>query len=315
MMEEATRILSNELESRGWRFSITPLRRLRELEGAIERLHESGGLDEAFYRERLARFEFAPPADFPEARSILAVAVPQPAVRAFFGWKGGEIEAIVPPTYRSRVDADIEALLRLSLADRGHRFVKAKLPLKQLAVRSGLGAYGRNNVCYLPGKGSFNRLAAFFTDIPCGRDPWRDEAMMERCSRCSACAATCPTKCISPGRFLIGAERCLAYLNESAAPEFPAWLDPASHRCLVGCMACQEVCPENRDFLDRTEDAASFSEEETRAIMSRVPPDRLPAALAGKLRAIDLLDDYGILPRNLRALIAARGRSKEGTKS
>jgi epoxyqueuosine reductase len=80
-------------------------------------------------------------------------------------------------------------------------------------------------------------------------------------------------------------------------------------------MACQEVCPENRDFLDRTEDAASFSEEETRAIMSRVPPDRLPAALAGKLKAIDLLDDYGILPRNLRALIAARGRSKEGTKS
>ena len=312
-MKTAIDFLSTALADRGLSFSIAPLRRLGELEDAIERLHESGDLDEAFYRERLAHFEFAPPADFPEARSILAVAVPQPAVRAFFGWKGGEIEAIVPPTYRSRVDADIEALLRLSLADRGHHFVKAKLPLKQLAVRSGLGAYGRNNVCYLPGTGSFDRLAAFFTDIPCERDPWRDEAMMERCSRCSACAAACPTKCISPGRFLIRAERCLAYLNESAAPEFPAWLDPVSHRCLVGCMACQEVCPENRDFLDRTEDAARFSEEETNAVISRVPLDRLAAATADKLKAIDLVDDYGILPRNLRALIAARGHLKEGT--
>jgi len=314
-MEEAIRILSNELESRGWRFSLAPLRRLREIEDAIERLHESRGLDEAFYRERLAHFEFAPPADFPEARSILAVAVPQPKVRAYFEWKGSEIAAIVPPTYRSRIDADIETLVRLSLAGRGHRFAKANIPLKQLAVRTGLGAYGRNNVCYVPGKGSFNRLAAYFTDIPCERDPWRDEAMMERCIRCVACAAACPTKSILRDRFLIRAERCLAYLNESGAPAFPAWLDPASHRCLVGCMACQEVCPENRGFLDRIEDAARFSEEETSAVMSGVPLDRLAAATADKLKAIDLVDDYGILPRNLGALFDARAHPKEGTRT
>jgi epoxyqueuosine reductase len=314
-VKTAVDFLSTALGDRGLSFSLAPLRRLRELGDAIERLLESGGLDEAFYRERLAHFEFAPSADFPEARSILAVAVPQPTVRAYFEWKGSEIAAIVPPTYRSRIDADIETLVRLSLADCGHRFVKANLPLKQLAVRSGLGAYGRNNVCYVPGKGSFNRLAAFFTDIPCERDPWRDEAMMERCIRCAACAAACPTKSILRDRFLIRAERCLAYFNESGAPAFPAWLDPASHRCLVGCMACQEVCPENRDFLDRTEDAARFSEEETNAVMSGVPLDRLAAATADKLKAIDLFDDYGILHRNLGALFEARAHSKEGTRT
>ncbi len=309
-MEETIRILSSELGSRGWRFSLAPFRRAREIASAIERLRESGGLDAAFYRERLSSFEFDPTIDFPEARSILAIAVPQPMIRAFFEWKEKEIAAIVPPTYRWKVDAEIEALLRESLGGLGHRFVKANLPLKQLAVRSGLGVYGRNNVCYVPGNGSFNRLAAFFTDVPCGCDPWRDEAMMERCTRCAACAAACPTNSISPDRFLIRAERCLAYLNESDAPAFPGWLDPASHRCLIGCMACQETCPENRDFIGRIEDAARFSERETEAIMGRVPLDRLPAETVDKLKAIDLADDYGILPRNLGALIAARGYRK-----
>jgi epoxyqueuosine reductase len=36
------------------------------------------------------------------------------------------------------------------------------LPLKSLAVRSGLAAYGRNNVCYVPGMGSFLELVGLY---------------------------------------------------------------------------------------------------------------------------------------------------------
>lgn len=314
-MSEETDVLADALAPFEASFALASLPRVRELEEEMNRLRESRDLDPLFSRERLSSFEFAPPAEFAEARSILAVAVPQPAVRAFFEWRGEETAAIVPPTYRWRIDAEIEASLEGAFAGRGRRFAKAALPLKPLAVRSGLALYGRNNLCYVPGRGSFVRLAAFSTDVPCESDPWRDEDMMEGCARCSACASSCPSKCIPAEGFLLRAERCLAYLNEGSASDFPAWLDPASHRCLIGCMACQEVCPENRASLRRVEDAASFAEEETRAILDGTPLERLPPAAAEKLRAIDLLEDYGILPRNLRALFAASERAKKGTNA
>jgi epoxyqueuosine reductase len=38
--------------------------------------------------------------------------------------------------------------------------------LKRLAVRSGLARYGRNNVTYVEGMGSFLELSASLTDMP-----------------------------------------------------------------------------------------------------------------------------------------------------
>ena len=45
----------------------------------------------------------------------------------------------------------------------------------------------------------------------------------------------CPTKAIRQDRFLISAEQCLTFFNEKP-DDFPEWVNPVWHNCLIGCM-------------------------------------------------------------------------------
>jgi epoxyqueuosine reductase len=209
---------------------------------------------------------------------------------------------IIPPTYDSQTDKAVEGILSDVLGPQGYRVARAVLPVKSLAVRSGLGEYGRNNVCYVPSMGSFHRLAAFYSDITSSHDSWREPQAMRRCENCQACSRACPTGAISSDRFLIRAERCITFHNERLG-EFPAWIDPSWHNCLEGCMHCQRVCPENVNFRDWVEGNHAFSEEETNLILKSTPPDRLPDETARKLVELSLLEDTHILGRNLKALL------------
>jgi len=195
------------------------------------------------------------------------------------------------------------------------------LPVKLLAVRSGLGAYGKNNICYVPGMGSFHRLVAFYSDLPCPEDNWQELQMLERCQNCSACVRHCPTGAIPSAqlrtgtseRFLLRAERCITFHNERAGDfPFPAWLDPSWHNCLVGCLDCQRICPQNKDFLEWVEEGAEFSREETALLLEGVPLDQLPAETGRKLEQLDLIEYFDALPRNLRVFFARRGPDRAG---
>jgi epoxyqueuosine reductase len=126
--------------------------------------------------------------------------------------------------------------------------------------------------------------------------------MLEECEVCTACADYCPTGTVSTDRFLIRVEKCLTYFNESDGP-FPSWIDPTWHNCIIGCMMCQEICPANRDVANWEVEGPTFSEEETNTILKGTPKDELPATVSEKLRQVDLLDGYEVLPRNLGALI------------
>jgi len=113
---------------------------------------------------------------------------------------------------------------------------------------------------------------------------------------------SCPTQAIGSDRFLLYAERCLTFLNEGKR-NFPTWLQPQWHHCLVGCMICQRVCPENRHLLNWFEDAAEFSSEETVLVLQGVPQQQLPAATLQKLTQLDMQEYYELLHRNLGVLI------------
>jgi epoxyqueuosine reductase len=212
---------------------------------------------------------------------------------------------IVPPTYVhwQETNKQVEGLLTEILGPRGYRVAQATLPVKLLAVRSGLGAYGKNNICYVPGMGSFHRLAAFCSDLSCQEDNWQESQMMESCQNCSACLRNCPTGAITSERFLLHAERCITFHNERGGDfPFPAWLDPSWHNCLVGCLYCQRVCPQNKDFLKWVEEGAEFSQEETALLLEGVPSHQLSAATVSKLGQLDLMEYLDALPRNLSAL-------------
>ena len=153
----------------------------------------------------------------------------------------------MPPHYAGyrTVPDGLTAVVAEALAAGGHRAVRFEPPLKTLAAGSGLARYGRNNVAYVPGLGSYLMLAACATDAPPpAGTPWSEPRQLARCERCTACLRACPAGAIRADRFLLQTDRCLTSTNESEAP-FPDWVDPAWHHAAVGCLRCQQSCPEN----------------------------------------------------------------------
>jgi epoxyqueuosine reductase len=294
------------VEARGWRGRAVLARHVQELKAEFEDSRRAR-LDATFYQERLATLHFDPPADLPGVQSVIVVAVPRPQTQGVFHSKGRRTALILPPTYtRYRaIASEVIAWLNERLAEGGYRAAEAKLPLKLLAVRSGLAAYGKNNVSYVPGMGSFLELVAAYSDMPCVADPWQEPRMMERCQECSACLRACPSGALNAQRFLLKAERCIVFHNERpGSVPFPGWMEPAWHNCIEGCMLCQKICPEDKPFRDWIEGTQEFSEEETALLLTGVTRERLPAETVAKLEQLDLMEDVGIFPRNLGVILS-----------
>jgi len=297
------------LSTDGFNARIVSIRRLGDLREELERLHREGQFDAAFYRARLAEFRFTPPDSMPGARSLIIVAFSDPLVRFTFHWRGVPVRVMVPPTYLHWIAKDqaVARILGELLAPAGYRVEQIRVPRKLLAVCSGLATYGRNNIAYVEGMGSFHRLAVLCSDLPCDDDEWPGPRMMARCERCQACSRGCSAGAIDPNRFLIHAERCITFWNEEPPQvAFPGWMQQSWHNCLVGCMHCQTVCPENRGRAERFQEGAEFSEDETALLLRGLPPTDLPHALAEKLRENDLLEVADLFPRNLGALLHAK---------
>lgn len=309
MMNGSDTNLFQRLEGHGYRARAVGIQRLCDLQEEIASRHREGLLDEAFFHQRLAGFAFSPPESLPGARSLIVVAVRQSQIRFTFVWNGRQVPLVVPPTYlhQQETDKQVAETLAETLGTIGYRVTLAALPKKLLAVCSGLAAYGKNNITYIAGMGSFHRLVAFYSDLPCEQDDWQEPKMMERCRKCLACLRSCPTGAIATDRFLLRAERCIVLHNEEPSDvPFPVWLDPSWHNCLVGCLHCQRVCPENKQVMSWIEEGATFSSEETNLLLEGVPLDRLPTPMVEKLEQWDLVDLLDVLPRNLRILLEGK---------
>ena len=271
--------LFSQLDELGYQGRIVSIQHLGDLREGIEEHRRRGLFDRELYQTYLSEFSFSPPDSLPEVRSMIVVAVPQPQIQVTFIWDGEPTRLVIPPTYPERkTDNRVRELLAEVLEPVGYRVAEAVLPRKLLAVRSGLAAYGKNNITYVPGMGSFHGLVAVYSDLPVQEDNWREPQMMESCRDCSACLRHCPVGAITSERFLLRAERCITFHNEKpGSVPFPAWIDPSWHNCLVGCLHCQRICPQNREFVNWVEDGPQFSEEETALVLKGVPLDQLPA--------------------------------------
>jgi epoxyqueuosine reductase len=290
------------MKDQGFRASIVPLDRLRELHDEIEVHRKSGYIDPVLDEEYLQSFDQLPPPALPSAASLLIVAARQPRVRMTIERPGGSHPVMVPPTYSNRVDNRLLALLSNELAPHGYNVAPAYVPKKLLAAKSGLAEYGKNNLAYIDGMGSYFRLMTFYSDLPSPHDNWGEPTALPLCGDCTACIKHCPTDAIGAERFLIRAERCLTFHNERTA-DFPAWIDPSWHHCLIGCMACQDSCPINRKVTAEVEDSVRFTSDETLLLLRGESLEGLPPVKLSALKEFEFLKDRKRLARNLKALL------------
>lgn len=302
-ISQITKQVYSRLEQKGYRGKIVPIQHLADLKEEFEHHHNQGVFDEALYQAYLAGFEFGIPEHFPDAKSLVITSAPQPQQKVNFNFKGRPYHLTVPPTYSHKTDEIVENILSDILKPKGFNLFPAVLPVKLLAVHSGLSKYGKNNITYIEGMGSFYRLKAFLSDLPTAEDNWFGLQMMEQCNKCSACANKCPTGAIIPHRFLIQAEKCLTFHNERP-DEFSDWIELCWHNCLIGCMYCQLACPVNKRFFRWFEEGQeSFTEKETELILKGTSPNQFPQATVEKLKRVCLFDQLDVMLRNLDVLI------------
>lgn len=297
-----TRQVDAMMNGNGYSYRTLSATHLAEAESELQSLYGHGTLEESLYRVRLDPIRYDPSKFMEGAQTVLIVAVPQPTVLVAFDRKGVEKQVVIPPTYDVSTDTVIADGLNKILQPQGYRAQVVPAPWKYLAVRSGLAEYGKNNIVYIPGRGSFHRLVAFVTDWPCTEDHWGMPRMMDRCKRCRACIIFCPTRAIDEQRFVIRAERCITFHNE-LTKEIPDFIDPSWHHCLLGCLRCQDCCPENKETKKISELREWFSGEETALILYGTPLADLPQGTRQKLEHLSLAEDYSLIPRNLGLLI------------
>lgn len=159
----------------------------------------------------------------------------------------------------------VERLDRLALwlQEQGAEFARVfadagPVPERELAQRAGLGWIGKNTMLIRPGTGSFFFIGSIFTDLELAPDlPFE----ADRCGNCTRCLDACPTAAFVAPRVL-DATRCISYLTIEYRGDF----DPETQQKLegwgFGCDICNDVCPWNISFAERTTNPAYHSREQ-----------------------------------------------------
>ncbi len=302
------RALEEWAAARGYRLACGGVGVLDDARSDLDRRRRAGELDPEFYRKRLGAFLYQrSAAAVPDPRAVIAVALPRPAHRLVFETGSGPFETILPPTYAqyARVFEDVRRDIGGAVPALAGRLHELRAPLKAVASRLGLVEYGRNNVTYVAGWGSYFQLVGYVTDVDLGLAGWAPSAprLMAECETCRTCLSACPADAIGEDRILLHAERCTTYWSEEPG----AWPRDAvctSGNNLFGCLECQTLCPAN-DGLLRIEPAGAFDREETDALLAAADGAPLRADVAEKLARLGL-NEQPLVARNLRQLVGQR---------
>ncbi|MGE5584627.1 MAG: epoxyqueuosine reductase [Bacillota bacterium] len=207
----------------------------------VERRHREGmiGANERHLRDLGAD----PRQVMPGAASVVILARPY----APFAWPLPEGMAGYSAYYRAYPQGRAAARQLASECERlGVRAIAGpRLPNKALAARAGLGSFGRNSLVHCQQFGSFISIHSVLIDA--ALEPDEPAAEICDCGGCAACVSACPTGAIMPGG-AIDLRRCVrAYMDSGEV--VPLELREAYGTSILGCEACQRVCPRNAKAL------------------------------------------------------------------
>ncbi len=297
-----------------YRYKTVSIEHLPEMQEDIDKLRREGKLsDNETYRSYIDSKKFEIPETLTNAKSIVIIAIFSKPALINFHLDGKTHEVIVPPNYYDdgTTFEDFEKLiLHEIIKEAGYKAEYTnKLHVKLLAVRSGLGKYGRNNICYVDDWGSMINLFAYFTDYKFEEDHWTEMKMMDQCQKCSICRNKCLTDAIpnlADGGFVINAGNCISVYNEIEGI-IPDWVPSNAHNALMGCMRCQEECPVNMKVINIKERLEDITEEETKMILNGTFDEKLASSISKKLKMFppSKANDYiPVIKRNLELLIS-----------
>jgi len=290
-----------QLGAAGFRAAFLPMSAMEQVKEHYDTLPERGP-DTQWLRNTVKHFQNhqPPELDF-EPRSILVTVSPYAGGKLVLDRKGETIEIPVPPNCFSqppeRWMVNVLPAIAPGIQFRGIKGVSAKL----LAVLSGLGQYGRNNLCYVGEWGCYADPSGFYTDIPY-EGPIKAKLRMEACETCDLCRRACPTGAIGDTQ-VIDASHCLASANNGRKGPMPRWVPKDAHHCLIECLHCQECCPQNPP-IDNSH-TLELDEAETKRLLSR--RKKMPSDLEEKLREFGMGGwDMRALKRNARLVVKAK---------
>ncbi|NRA32242.1 MAG: tRNA epoxyqueuosine(34) reductase QueG [Polyangiaceae bacterium] len=189
---------------------------------------------------------------FPDARSIMAIAVPYAPPLTQLR-RSAETTARPIAAYALGTDYHVALKHKLrriaqGLANYRKETIRARLavdtaPLmeREAARRAGLGFFGKNTMLITPGTGTFTLLGVMLLDLELPSS----SASAGDCGECRACLDACPTAAF-PAAYQLDARRCISYLTIEYQGVIPESLRPSIGSRVYGCDACQTVCPYNR---------------------------------------------------------------------
>ena len=179
-----------------------------------------------------------PAADYPWANAILLVLYP---------YRPYPSDAIVSGYYpASNTSYFLGKDLISLLSEQGVRAERVYVPIRELAVRNGIGIPCKSGLTAFPDFGTRIIAHTFAVRL---EEPFQfdsvDPSTLPVCSEeCQCCIRACPTHAIEPDGFSF--QKCMrAYMKKEAMPRWAM----ESMRYLLGCEICQMVCPINRGIL------------------------------------------------------------------
>jgi epoxyqueuosine reductase len=124
-------------------------------------------------------------------------------------------------------------------------FSNGEIAEKPIALRSGIGYYGKNSLIINQNYGSRIVLGEIITDV----EIQPDQPLNTDCGECRQCIDGCPTRAfVKP--FVLDRRRCIQALTNWYGV-LPDDIATAWDNRFYGCSDCQDVCPANRHVQAR----------------------------------------------------------------
>lgn len=269
-----------------YKFRTFSVEHVAEVKEWFDKLKSENKLsDNKTFRSYIDNFRFNPEEIMPGAKSLIILSIPQRLTSLILNYKRKKYEILIPTGY---IDDGIKAddiknhVMTNIVKDSSRKLEqKVRLPLKTLGAKSGLTKYGKNNISYVDGYGSYHDLWGFYTDQVL-EDNWGQMNMLRECNGCSICINSCPTKCFRSDNFVIDIGKCISLYNEQKLP-IPSWIDPKAHNAAVGCLKCQYECPANSIGKSNVFVMPELTHDETEFLLTCGKDEQIKKSVLDKL--------------------------------